>query len=171
MKLDAKGWLIGVEHHASPNFNERPPETKIDLLVIHAISLPPDEFSANDVIDFFMNHYPPMKDIKVSAHFFIKRDGTIVQFVSVFDRAWHAGVSEFEGRANCNDYSIGVEMEGCDTISFTAGQYQSLIELTRFLQKQFQALRITSHAKIALPQGRKTDPGPMFDWDRYFKGV
>ncbi len=181
-QFDQKGWLLGVEQQHSPNFNVRPSNTEIDLLVIHSISLPPNEFPSEDVIAFFLNrldihknsHYQELKDVKVSAHFFITREGKIVQFVSVFDRAWHAGVSSFAGRENCNDYSIGVEMEGCDTILFTSAQYQSLIALTKALQVKFPKIsnaRIVSHAHIALPQGRKTDPGPLFDWEKYLKGL
>lgn len=181
-RLNEQGWLTGVEHYPSPNFNERPECNDISLLVIHSISLPPDVFPSNDVIDFFLNRldiskspfYQEIKDMKVSAHFLIKRDGEVVQFVSVFDRAWHAGVSAFEERDNCNNYSVGIEMEGCDTIPFTDEQYKSLVELTHLLQRQFPKMtkdRIVSHAEIALPKGRKTDPGPLFDWNRYLKDV
>ena len=112
--------------------------------------------------------------MKVSAHFFITRSGEIIQFVSTHDRAWHAGVSSFAGRENCNDYSVGVEMEGCDTILFTDAQYQSLRDLTKALMESYPDIaseRIVSHAEIALPHGRKTDPGPLFDWDRYKQGL
>jgi AmpD protein len=179
--LNPQGWLEGAALYPSPNFNERPTGTAVDLLVIHSISLPPDEFSSGDVIDFFQNKlrpdkspfYEQLKEVKVSSHFFVERGGRVVQFVSVYDRAWHAGVSSYAGHENCNDYSIGVEMEGCDTILFTPIQYQSLVALTQILQKHFPALRdkerIVSHAEIALPPGRKTDPGPHFDWDLYLK--
>lgn len=182
-QFDQKGWLIGAEHYPSPNFNARPEATDIDLLVIHSISLPPNEFPSQDVIDFFLNrlnldkhpfYRQELQDKKVSAHFFITREGKVVQFVSVFDRAWHAGVSSFNGCENCNDYSIGVEMEGCDTISFTEEQYKSLTTLTQVLQARFPKINkehIVSHAAIALPKGRKTDPGPLFDWKKYLQGL
>ena len=181
MQLDAKGWLIGATQHPSPNFNERPAGA-VDLLVIHSISLPPDEFGSQDVIDFFQNQlsetkhsfYEQLKGVKVSAHFFITRQGEIIQFVSTRDRAWHAGVSSFAGLENCNDYSLGVEMEGCDTILFTEAQYQSLRDLTKVLMGVYPAItreRIVSHAEIALPHGRKTDPGPLFDWNQYKQGL
>lgn len=176
------GWLEGVEIHPSLNFNARPANTEINLLVIHCISLPPEQFSSQDVIDFFQNKldvnknsfYQQLQDMKVSAHFFITRTGSIVQFVSLLDRAWHAGVSSFMGVENCNDYSIGIELEGCDTIVYTQDQYNSLIKLTKLLQQNFPGIvkeRITSHAEIALPKGRKTDPGPCFDWNKYLENL
>ena len=183
-KLDHQGWLSGAIHHPSPNFNMRPAGIPIDLLVIHSISLPPDQFTSNDVIDFFQNKldcskdpfYAELKDRKVSAHFFIKRNGEMIQFVSTLDRAWHAGVSAFQGVDNCNDYSIGIELEGCDTMSFDEDQYVALVELMHILDKEYPGIvkeRVVSHAEIALPAGRKTDPGPYFDWhdmwDRYAK--
>ena len=175
-QLDHQGWLRGVIHHSSPNFNGRPVGMAIDLLVIHSISLPPDQFSSSDVIDFFMNRldcgkdpfYAELKDRHVSAHFFIQREGEIIQFVSTLDRAWHAGVSSFQGRENCNDYSIGIELEGCDTMPFEAAQYAALTELIAILSAAYPGIvkeRVVSHAEIALPAGRKTDPGPYFDWN------
>lgn len=180
--ISKAGWVQGVEVHPSPNFNERPAHTEINLLVIHCISLPPEQFSRQDVIDFFQNKLDTSKDLfyknlegkRVSAHFFIDRSGKIVQFVSVFDRAWHAGVSSFDGVPDCNNYSIGIELEGCDIIAYTEEQYQSLRGLTKILQQQFLGIkkeRIVSHAEIALPKGRKTDPGPLFDWLRYLKSL
>ncbi len=170
------GWLDIATHYPSPNFNARPAGTTINLLVIHSISLPPDEFGSGDVIDFFQNKlkqnkspfYEQLKDVKVSAHFFIERNGRIVQFVSTEDRAWHAGVSSFCGQEDCNHYSIGVELEGCDTLPFAKKQYDSLTTLTRNLMKRYPLItkeRVVSHAEIALPKGRKTDPGPLFNWN------
>ncbi len=175
-KLDQQGWLIDTRHCQSPNFNARPLGTEVNLLVIHSISLPPDDFSSSDVIDFFQNKldfskspfYAHLVDVKVSAHFLIQRNGGIVQFVSTAERAWHAGVSAFQGRDNCNDYSIGVELEGCDTMSFETAQYQALVELMAELMRVYPGIvkeRVVSHAEIALPPGRKTDPGPYFDWN------
>ena len=174
-KLDHQGWLTEVTHYPSPNFNMRPLGMAIDLLVIHSISLPPDDFTSGDVIDFFQNKldcskapfYADLVGMKVSAHFLIQRDGEIIQFVSTLDRAWHAGVSTFGGQEDCNNYSIGIELEGCDTLPFEEAQYQSLVELMHILNVAYPGLvkeRVVSHAEIALPAGRKTDPGPYFDW-------
>ncbi len=171
-----QGWLTGAIHHPSPNFNARPDDVAIDLLVIHSISLPPDQFSSEDVIAFFQNRldcskdpfYAHLQGVTVSAHFFIQREGTIVQFVSTLDRAWHAGISAFKGRENCNDVSIGIELEGCDTMPFTEAQYHTLATLMHFLMQAYPGItrdRVVSHAEIALPPGRKTDPGPYFDWN------
>ncbi len=178
--LTAQGWLSGAIHHPSPNFNQRPADLPIDLLVIHSISLPPDQFSSRDVIDFFQNKldfskdpfYAQLAGMTVSAHFFIQRDGSIVQFVSTHDRAWHAGVSAFEGVENCNDYSIGIELEGCDTLPFEEAQYQALAALMHVLMQAYPGMvktRVVSHAEIALPAGRKTDPGPYFNWNHLWE--
>lgn len=174
------GWLTNTVHYPSPNFNARPAGVEVTLLVIHSISLPPNEFSSGDVIDFFQNKLKPgkspfyeqLKGITVSAHFFIERAGRIVQFVSTEDRAWHAGVSSFEDQADCNNYSIGIELEGCDTLPFTEAQYHSLKTLRDILVAHYPGItenRIVSHAEIALPPGRKTDPGPLFDWTQLRK--
>jgi AmpD protein len=173
----ANGWLDGVRTIVSPNFNERPPQTDINLLVIHNISLPPGEFGTGCVEAFFCNqldhsHHPyfaTLVALRVSAHFFIARTGEATQLVSVWERAWHAGVSAFEGIANCNDYSLGIELEGCDDIPYTDAQYAALVQLTRRLQALFPGItsdRIVGHSDIA-PE-RKTDPGPAFYWARYF---
>lgn len=164
----------------SPNFNDRPASTEISLLVIHNISLPPGEFDTGCVQKFFCNqldisehdYFQSIAGLEVSSHCFIQRDGSITQFVSFSDRAWHAGVSEFEGRANCNDYSIGIEMEGTDLLPYTQPQYDSLITLSRVLMQAFPLVsvdRIVGHADIA--PGRKTDPGPAFDWAKYKQGL
>lgn len=180
--ISATGWVSEAEIHKSPNFNERPKNIEISLLVIHSISLPPDQFPSEDVIAFFQNrldvskdpYYETIKDMKVSAHFMIDRNGRLIQFVSVYDGAWHAGISIFDGVENCNDYSLGIELEGCDTMPFTKAQYETLTRLTRVLQNAFPKItkaRIVSHAAIALPAGRKTDPGPYFEWDQYLQGL
>ncbi|WP_434711364.1 1,6-anhydro-N-acetylmuramyl-L-alanine amidase AmpD [Pseudomonas sp. R1-1] len=176
MQLDpASGWCHGVQVCPSPNFNERP-SGEISLLVIHNISLPPAQFATGKVQEFFQNrldvtehpYFAGIADLRVSAHFLIERDGTVTQFVSCLERAWHAGVSVFEGRETCNDFSVGIELEGTDDQPFTDAQYQALIALTRQLQSAFPAItqsRICGHSDIA--PGRKTDPGPGFDWTRY----
>ncbi|MBI6947795.1 1,6-anhydro-N-acetylmuramyl-L-alanine amidase AmpD [Pseudomonas koreensis] len=176
MQLDpASGWCHGVQVCPSPNFNERP-AGEISLLVIHNISLPPAQFATGKVQEFFQNrldvtehpYFAGIADLRVSAHFLIERDGTVTQFVSCLERAWHAGVSKFEGRETCNDFSVGIELEGTDDLPFTDAQYQALITLTRQLQAAFPAItgaRICGHSDIA--PGRKTDPGPAFDWARY----
>lgn len=175
MQLDpSSGWCDGIQHCLSPNFNQRP-LGEVSLLVIHNISLPPGQFGTGKVQAFFQNrldadehpYFASIASLKVSAHFFIERDGAVTQFVSCNERAWHAGVSRFVERENCNDFSLGIELEGTDDLPFTALQYAALIELTRQLQAAYPAItlgRICGHSDIA--PGRKTDPGPAFDWQR-----
>ncbi|MDF2691516.1 MAG: N-acetylmuramyl-L-alanine amidase, negative regulator of AmpC, AmpD [Gammaproteobacteria bacterium] len=176
LTLNAKGWVEGLRHCPSPFYNERPANALINLLVIHNISLPPGEFGGHEIEDFFQGklehskhpYFESIKELKVSAHFVIKRSGEIVQFVSVFDRAWHAGKSSFQGKENCNDYSIGIELEGTDDIAFSEQQYQALAKLSHLIMQNFPGItlhRIAGHSDIA--PGRKTDPGPCFDWDYY----
>lgn len=173
MQIDAAGCLDGVRFIPSPNCDERPPGCAIDLLVIHHISLPPDEFGGEGVVELFTNRLNPaahpyfqtIRDFKVSAHFFIRRDGEIIQFVPCSKRAWHAGKSAWQGKTRCNDFSIGVELEGSDTQPFTGAQYTALVALTLALRKTYPLADIAGHADIA--PGRKTDPGPHFDWDGY----
>ncbi len=172
MQIDDHGLLPGCTYIASPNCDDRPTGT-IDLLVIHNISLPPGEFSGDAVLRLFTNtldatahpYYQDIAQLKVSAHFFIRRDGQIIQLVSCLKRAWHAGLSCWQGRLRCNDFSIGVELEGSDTVAFTAAQYAALHELTRALRKVYPLSGIAGHSDIA-PQ-RKTDPGGCFDWLGY----
>lgn len=180
MQLDPlTGWCQGVRHCPSPNFNARP-LGEISLLVIHNISLPPGQFGAGKVQAFFQNRlaadehpfFAEIADLQVSAHFLIERDGAVTQFVSCLDRAWHAGVSCHGGRENCNDFSLGIELEGTDDLPYSAAQYEVLTALTRQLLSAYPALgidRICGHCDIA-PQ-RKTDPGPFFDWARYLRGL
>lgn len=175
MQLDsASGWCHGIRHCPSPNFNARP-QAEVSLLVIHNISLPPGQFGTGKVQEFFQNrlcadehpYFATITSLQVSAHFLIERDGAITQFVSCDERAWHAGQSRFAERDNCNDFSLGVELEGTDELPFTDGQYIALVELIRLLQARYPALtveRICGHSDIA--PGRKTDPGPAFDWRR-----
>ena len=173
MKADTAGWFSGVRCVASPNCDARPSGVAVDLLVIHNISLPPGEFSGDAVERLFTNtldtaahpYYAQLEGLKVSAHFLIRRDGAIVQFVPCGKRAWHAGVSSWQGRARCNDFSIGIELEGSDDTPFDDRQYAALIRLTRRLRRVYPLRAITGHADIA--PGRKTDPGPFFDWPRY----
>lgn len=172
--------LRGVRFVASPNFNHRPDAADLSLLVIHAISLPPDRFGGPYVEQFFTNtlnpaahpYFATIKDLKVSAHLFVARDGTVTQFVPFHRRAWHAGKSVFEGRADCNDYSIGIELEGSDSQRFESAQYRTLIGLTKALRRAYPRItpdRIVGHSDIA--PGRKTDPGPQFDWERYRRAI
>lgn len=173
MKLDAAGWISGVRRIGSPNCDRRPPGAAIDLLVIHNISLPPSEFGGDAVMRLFTNtldtgqhpYYAQLQGVKVSAHFLIRRDGAIVQFVPCGKRAWHAGVSSWRGRERCNDFSIGIELEGDDHQPFVAVQYAALTRLTRRLCRTYPIHGIAGHSDIA-PQ-RKTDPGPCFDWTYY----
>lgn len=175
--IDPSGWLSPVVRCPSPNFNARPIPDDISLLVIHNISLPPGQFGGGYVEQFFCNRLPQndhpyfatICHLEVSAHCLIDRGGRVTQFVSFTDRAWHAGASSFVGRDNCNDFSIGIELEGADDQPYTVDQYTSLAAVTRLLMARYPALqerRIVGHSTIA--PGRKTDPGPSFDWPHYF---
>lgn len=170
------GYLESIRQVSSPNCDARPEATAIDLLVIHGISLPPNEFGGPWIDALFTCTLDPLahpyfRDIealRVSAHVLIRRDGEMVQYVPFHLRAWHAGQSVFEGRSRCNDFSIGIELEGCDDVPYESTQYASLIDLTRCILKTYPAItpaRIVGHNEIA--PGRKTDPGPAFDWQRY----
>lgn len=171
------GWLASARRCPSPNYNDRPAGAAISLLVVHNISLPPEEFGSGYIEAFFCNQLPveqhpyfqQIRDLKVSAHLLIDREGNAIQFVPFGRRAWHAGRSVFQGRAECNDFSIGIELEGSDHIPYTDAQYRRLAEVAGLLLSHYPALtpeRITGHSDIA--PGRKTDPGPAFDWD-YFR--
>ena len=157
----------------SPNCDTRPPGTPIELLVIHSISLPPGQFGGKEIARLFTNtlhfdahpYYAQLCGLKVSAHFLVQRTGEITQFVSCGQRAWHAGVSMWQGRSRCNDFSIGIELEGCDEAPFEDQQYRGLVRLTRLLKRAYPIRAIAGHSEIA--PGRKTDPGPYFDWERY----
>lgn len=175
-ELDSEGWLMRARRCPSPNCNARPARGDVDLLVIHNISLPPGQFGGPHIEALFTNcldcradpAFIDLEGLRVSAHFLIRRDGEMLQFVSCLDRAWHAGRSCFQGREDCNDFSVGVELEGTDTLAYTDIQYRRLAALTHALQRRFPALtadRITGHSDIA-PE-RKTDPGPAFDWAYY----
>lgn len=173
------GWYALAKHSASPNFDARPLGCTPDLLVIHAISLPLGKFSDTTTVtksyidDLFLNRldlnahpdFEQLKDVHVSAHFLIRRHGELVEFVSINQRAWHAGVSHFMGRERCNDFSIGIELEGSDYAPFEDAQYAALAKLSCALLDHYPIKHIVGHQDIA-PE-RKTDPGPFFDWARY----
>ncbi|NHH99820.1 1,6-anhydro-N-acetylmuramyl-L-alanine amidase AmpD [Oceanimonas sp. MB9] len=170
-----QGWLSPARHCESPHQDERP-DAEVSLLVVHCISLPPGRFGGPYIDDLFLGRlapaaHPYFEDIyqlRVSAHCLIRRDGELVQYVPFHRRAWHAGVSCFDGRDRCNDFSIGIELEGTDTGDYTNAQYQRLADVSRMLMCTYPAItptRITGHSDIA--PGRKTDPGPGFDWKRF----
>ncbi len=177
MRLDVETGLVDVARYVeSPNCDARPAGAEIDTLVIHCISLPPGRYGGVDVDDFFCNcldvtrheYFREIVHLRVSAHFFVRRDGGLTQFVPTIRRAWHAGQSSCHGRENVNDFSIGIELEGLDDAPFTAPQYRTLARLTRELMRAYpriDASRLVGHSDIA--PGRKTDPGPLFDWSRY----
>ena len=166
----SKGWYRFAKHVPSPNFEPRPTGFSTDLLVMHSISLPPGQFSGNAIEQFFTNtldhdshpYYDQLRGVKVSAHFLIRRGGELIQFVSCDQRAWHAGVSTHAGRSNCNDFSIGIELEGLDGDRFTDDQYESLNALLPMLAQQYPLKHICGHEHIA--PGRKKDPGDGFSW-------
>ncbi len=191
MRLDEQGWVSPARRVASPNFDQRPASgslssspllagqtdlanlrASIDLIVVHNISLPPGQFGGPEIELFFTNQldpdaHPYFRDIaaiKVSAHFLIRRDGELVQFVSTDARAWHAGVSSWQGRTRCNDFSIGIELEGSDEQDFAVAQYECLNQLLGLLVVAYPIAGIVGHSDIA--PGRKTDPGRCFDWGR-----
>ncbi len=168
-------WLTEVTHTPSPNCDDRADPEDIDLIVIHCISLPPAEFNTPYIDQLFCNHLDPeahpyfktIHTLKVSAHLLIKRDGSIVQYVPFDKRAWHAGQSNYQGRERCNDFSIGIELEGTETIAYSDRQYQQLATVLDVLLRHYPRLsrqRITGHSNIA--PDRKTDPGASFDWQR-----
>jgi len=180
ISIDGSGWMMPARHCYSPNFSARPEGVAVSLLVVHNISLPPGQFGNGWIERFFCNRLEPdthpyfatIASLQVSSHVLITRAGELVQFVSFNDRAWHAGRSSFDGVDECNDYSIGVELEGTDTLAYTEAQYQVLAQLTRALLAHFPALntkRIAGHCDIA--PGRKTDPGAAFDWDKYYAQI
>lgn len=170
MAWQPDGWLEGVRWLPSPNYGERPDGAPVSLVVIHNISLPPDQFGGDWVEDFFLNRLDPVVnpyfstifELQVSAHFYIRRDGRVVQFVGCDQRAWHAGQSCWGARDNCNDYSVGIELEGSDTQPYADEQYEVLWPLLDALRARYPIASIAGHCHIA--PGRKTDPGPYFDW-------
>ncbi len=173
----AGGWLAGARQLPSPNQDARPDATAVDLLVVHHISLPPGRFSGDAVERLFTNRldtqahpfYGQLQGLRVSAHFLVRRRGELLQFVDCDARAWHAGASRFGERERCNDFSIGVELEGSGEVRFTEAQYRRLAALTRALCARYPLRWAAGHSDIA--PGRKTDPGPFFDWARFLASV
>jgi AmpD protein len=173
LHVDHAGVVRAAAQVPSPNSDARPPGTEISLLVVHNISLPPGQFGGSAIAQLFTNQLDPaahpyfatVAQLRVSAHFLIARDGALTQFVSCTRRAWHAGASAWRGREQCNDFSIGVELEGTDELAYEAGQYRVLARLTRALRRRYPIADFAGHQDIA--PGRKTDPGPAFDWARF----
>ena len=174
------GWIAEAKPVPSPNFGPRPCDCEPELLVIHNISLPPGQYGGNCIERFFTNcldwqeheYFSEIEGLQVSSHLLIRRTGELVQFVSLLDRAWHAGKSCFEGRHECNDFSIGIELEGTDDDFYTDSQYEVLQAVTTLLSKHFPGVQLNSivgHCDIA-PE-RKTDPGASFDWSRYRRSL
>jgi AmpD protein len=172
LALDERGYANLARQVRSPNHDARPAGTVVSLLVVHGISLPPGEYGGDGIARLFTNrldprahpYYAGIAGMKVSAHFLIRRDGELIQFVGCFQRAWHAGASAWKGRERCNDFSIGIELEGADDTVYAAAQYTMLARLIRVLRRAFPIGDIVGHGDIA--PGRKTDPGPAFDWAR-----
>lgn len=170
--IDADGACLEARSHPSPHRDERPEGERIALVVIHGISLPPGDFGGPYIDDLFLGRldpraHPSLRDVaplRVSSHFVIHRDGALVQYVPCAMRAWHAGVSRWKGRERCNDFSIGVELEGSDDVPYAEPQYETLERLVRALFDRYGRLDVAGHSDIA--PGRKTDPGPYFDWPR-----
>ena len=173
-KIDVAGYVNSAQQISSPNCDARP-EAEISMIVIHNISLPPSQFGGNGIVELFTNvlnpsehpYYAEIYTRRVSSHFLIRRDGAIIQFVSCLQRAWHAGVSSWQGRERCNDFSVGIELEGDDFSAFEAAQYKTLKALIKTLKSSYPIQDIVGHSDIA--PGRKTDPGPYFDWQQVKK--
>jgi len=176
-EIEASGWVSGARHLPSPNQDARPPGARIELLLIHNISLPPGEFGTGDIERLFTNrldhdahpYFATLRDLRVSAHFLIARDGRLTQFVACTGRAWHAGVSRFEGRTRCNDFSLGIELEGGDELAYSDPQYETLGRLARALFAAYPLRAVRGHSDVS-PQ-RKTDPGAAFDWRRFARAL
>jgi N-acetyl-anhydromuramoyl-L-alanine amidase len=173
LHVDRDGIVRAAAQITSPNCDARPAGARISLLVIHGISLPPGEFGGPWIVELFTNrlktaahpYFAKVANQKVSAHFLIRRDGSLAQFVPCSMRAWHAGVSDWRGQEHCNDFSIGIELEGADDVPYTDAQYTMLAALTRALRRRYRIRDVAGHCDIA--SGRKTDPGPAFDWQRF----
>lgn len=178
LEINADGWANAARCLPSPNFDARPDEMPVELLVIHNISLPPSQFGGDWIDDLFLNRLDPLAHpyfetihtFRVSSHFLIKRDGSITQYVSCNDRAWHAGASCWRDRTRCNDFAIGIELEGDDFSPFTDAQYTSLHALTKAVLHRYSSIQgVAGHSEIS--PGRKTDPGEHFDWLRYINAA
>lgn len=170
--IDDEGLVAGARYVPSPNCDERPADVPIELVVVHNISLPPREFGGPGIIDLFLNrlradahpYYAGIAHMRVSAHFLIRRDGELIQFVPCTRRAWHAGVSSWRVRERCNDFSVGIELEGADDIAYEDAQYARLRALLTALKQHYPVQDVVGHSDIA--PTRKTDPGPAFDWSK-----
>jgi len=170
--INPQGIVSCATQITSPNHDDRPSQCDIDMVVIHNISLPPQQYGGNGIAELFTNtlnpdehpYYAEIHTATVSAHFLIRRDGTLIQFVPCLKRAWHAGVSEWQGRERCNDFSVGIELEGCDTEIFETVQYKVLNALVESLKETYPIQHVVGHSDIA--PSRKTDPGPCFDWKK-----
>jgi N-acetyl-anhydromuramoyl-L-alanine amidase len=175
--IDASGWVAQARRVRSPNCDARPDEARIELLLIHNISLPPGQFGTGAIEQLFTNcldhdahpYFATLRDLRVSAHFLIARDGQLTQFVGCAERAWHAGESLFEGRTRCNDFSVGIELEGTDTLAYTDSQYDVLVRLARALFEFYPLRAVRGHNDVSAP--RKTDPGAAFDWPRFARAL
>lgn len=171
------GWLHGVAHRPSPNFSARPAGTAVDLVVIHSISLPPGHYGGDAIERLFLNqldttahpYFETVRGLRVSAHFVVRRDGRVVQHVSCDERAWHAGLSNWRGRDGCNDFSIGIELEGLEDGAFAQAQYGALLELLRQVAARYPIEGVAGHEHVA--PGRKRDPGRQFEWHRLVDGL
>ena len=172
LAIDAAGYATTARQIRSPNRDARPPGVSIDLIVVHGISLPPGEFGGDAIAQLFTNtldsrahpYFESIAGLRVSSHFLIRRDGELVQFVSCNERAWHAGASSWKARDRCNDFSIGIELEGTDDVPYAAAQYTMLARLLRAIRRAYPIVDVVGHSDVA--PGRKTDPGPTFDWPR-----
>ncbi len=170
--IDGDGWVPAAIRIPSPNCDDRPARTTVSLVIVHGISLPPGKFGGDGVERLFTNtldaaadpYYPGIARLKVSSHFFVRRDGTLVQFVACRQRAWHAGASSWRGRPSCNDFSVGVELEGTDDLPYATPQYATLARLAKALCRRYPIRDMVGHSDVA--PGRKTDPGNAFDWQR-----
>lgn len=175
--LDGEGVLEAARQIPSPNCDERPESAEVTLLVLHNISLPPGEFGGDGIVGLFTNaldfsahpYYETLRGLEVSAHFLIRRDGELIQLVPCTKRAWHAGASTWRGRERCNDFSVGVELEGDDEQAFSDPQYSRLTGLLSSLRARYPIVDVVGHSDIA--PGRKTDPGPAFDWPRFRRSL
>jgi AmpD protein len=177
LHVDRGGIVRAAAQIPSPNFDDRPAGVRVSLIVLHGISLPPGEFGGPWIVELFTNRLNPrahpffaqLENAKLSAHFLIRREGSLAQFVACEQRAWHAGASRWRGRDRCNDFSIGVELEGTDELPYADAQYLTLAALTRALKRRYPIRDIAGHCDIA--PGRKTDPGPHFDWKRFRRAI
>ncbi|MGE5668782.1 MAG: 1,6-anhydro-N-acetylmuramyl-L-alanine amidase AmpD [Betaproteobacteria bacterium] len=172
LAIDADGYANLARQVPSPNCDDRPDGCAVALIVVHGISLPPGEFGGDAITQLFTNRldasqhpfFATIADLRVSAHFVIRRDGALLQFVGCARRAWHAGKSSWHGRDRCNDFSVGIELEGTDTQPYSRPQYATLARLVRALRRRYPVEDVVGHSDVA--PGRKTDPGPAFEWER-----